>query len=162
MSWVCAVHQNLGFVSGARRGTLLREPVVNHNGQWLVIRTVAQLHPKRKGVLRSKRFVVKQHLATSRKMREVVSKRQIAFESKAQADEKAQHTREYVSILKRSATQLSDARWRFATTSKPRRPPPKNAMWSRHNLPFRSTRVCVEMISGHCVFGGPGLRQRGR
>jgi hypothetical protein len=42
---------------------------------------------------------------------EVVSKRQIAFESKAQADEKAQHTEEYVSILKRSATQLSDARW---------------------------------------------------
>jgi hypothetical protein len=35
---------------------------------------------------------------------------QIAFESKAQADEKAQHTGEYVSILKRSATQLSDAR----------------------------------------------------
>jgi hypothetical protein len=49
---------------------------------------------------------------------EVVSKRQIAFESKAQADEKAQHTEEYVSILKRSATQLSDARWGFETTSK--------------------------------------------
>jgi hypothetical protein len=48
---------------------------------------------------------------------EVVSKRQIAFESKAQADEKAQHTCEYVSILKRSATQLSDARWCFETTS---------------------------------------------
>jgi hypothetical protein len=47
----------------------------------------------------------------------MVSKRQIAFESKAQADEKAQHTREYVSILKRSATQLSDARWGFETTS---------------------------------------------
>jgi len=43
--------------------------------------------------------------------REVVLKRQIAFESKTQADEKAQHTLgEYVSILKRSATQLSDAR----------------------------------------------------
>ena len=51
-------------------------------------------------------------------MLEVVSKYQIAFESKAQPDEKAQHTGEYVSILKRSATQLSDARWGFQTTSK--------------------------------------------
>jgi hypothetical protein len=34
----------------------------------------------------------------------VLSKRQIAFEIKAQADEKAQHTWEYVSILKRPAT----------------------------------------------------------
>jgi hypothetical protein len=49
---------------------------------------------------------------------EVVSKCHIAFESKAQADEKAQHTFKYVSILKRSATQLSDARWGFETTSK--------------------------------------------
>ena len=49
---------------------------------------------------------------------EVVSKGQIAFESKAQADEKAQHTFKYVSILKRSATQLSDARWGFETTSR--------------------------------------------
>jgi len=40
------------------------------------------------------------------------------FESKAQADEKAQHTLKYVSILKRSATQLSDIRWGFETTSK--------------------------------------------
>ncbi len=48
----------------------------------------------------------------------MVSKRQITFESKAQADEKAQHTFEYVSILKRSATQLSDARWGFEITSK--------------------------------------------
>jgi hypothetical protein len=40
------------------------------------------------------------------------------FESKAQADEKAQHTWEYVSILKRLATQLSDIRWGFETTSK--------------------------------------------
>jgi hypothetical protein len=47
----------------------------------------------------------------------VISKRQIMPESKAQADEKAQHTRQYVSILERSATQLSDARWRFETTS---------------------------------------------
>jgi len=45
----------------------------------------------------------------------VVSTRQIAFESKAQADEKAQHPLKYVSILKRSATQLSDARWGFET-----------------------------------------------
>jgi hypothetical protein len=49
---------------------------------------------------------------------EVVSKCQIAVESKAQADEKAPHTLKYVSILKRSATQLSDARWGFETTSK--------------------------------------------
>jgi hypothetical protein len=40
------------------------------------------------------------------------------FESKAQADEKAQHTFKYVSILKRSATQLSGIRWDFETTSK--------------------------------------------
>jgi hypothetical protein len=47
----------------------------------------------------------------------MISKSQIAFESKAQADEKAQHTFEYVSILKRSATQLSEARWGFETIS---------------------------------------------
>jgi hypothetical protein len=51
---------------------------------------------------------------------EVVSKGQIMFESKAQADEKAQHTWEYVSILKRLATQLSDIKWGFETTSKER------------------------------------------
>jgi len=50
---------------------------------------------------------------------EVVSKLHIAFESKAQADEKAQHTLKYVSIFKRAATQLSDARWGFETTSIP-------------------------------------------
>jgi hypothetical protein len=49
---------------------------------------------------------------------EVVSKLQIMFESKAQADEKAQHTLKYGSILKRSSTQLSDIRWGFETTSK--------------------------------------------
>jgi hypothetical protein len=49
---------------------------------------------------------------------EVVLKPQIAFESKTQADENAQHKYEYVSTLKRSATQLSDARWVFKTTSK--------------------------------------------
>jgi hypothetical protein len=47
----------------------------------------------------------------------VVLKPQIMFESKAQADEKAQHTFKYVSILKRSATQLSDIKWGFETTS---------------------------------------------
>jgi len=58
-----------------------------------------------------------------RRLSEVVSglrsgfKRQIAFERKAQADEKAQHTWEYVSILKRLATQLSDVRWGFEITS---------------------------------------------
>jgi hypothetical protein len=40
------------------------------------------------------------------------------FESKAQADEKAQHTFEYVSILKRLATQLSDIRWGFESNSR--------------------------------------------
>jgi len=40
------------------------------------------------------------------------------FESKAQTDEKAQHTWEYVSILKRPATQLSDIIWGFENTSK--------------------------------------------
>jgi hypothetical protein len=64
---------------------------------------------------------------------EVVSKPQIAFESKTQADENAQHTHQYVSTLKRSVmhfsvielpriplrgvTQLSDDRWGFETTS---------------------------------------------
>jgi hypothetical protein len=32
---------------------------------------------------------------------EAISKPQMAFEGKAKADEKAQHTREYVSILRR-------------------------------------------------------------
>ena len=36
---------------------------------------------------------------------EAISKPQIAFEGKAGADDKAQHTREYVSILKRPSTQ---------------------------------------------------------
>ena len=49
---------------------------------------------------------------------EVVSKPRIRSESKAQADEKAQHTREYVSILKRLATQLSGLRWGFEMTSR--------------------------------------------
>jgi hypothetical protein len=48
----------------------------------------------------------------------VVSKLQNIFESKVQGDEKAQHTCEYVSILKRLAMQLSGIRWGFETTSK--------------------------------------------
>ena len=48
---------------------------------------------------------------------EVVSKPRIRSESKAQPDEKAQHTREYVSIFKRAATQLSGLRWGFETAS---------------------------------------------
>jgi ATP-dependent Zn protease len=35
---------------------------------------------------------------------QAISKMQITFKDKAWADEKAQHTREYVSILKRLAT----------------------------------------------------------
>ena len=35
---------------------------------------------------------------------EALSKPQIALDGKARADEKAQHTREYVSILKRFST----------------------------------------------------------
>jgi len=48
---------------------------------------------------------------------EAISKPRIRSESKAQADEKAQHTREYVSILKRLATQLSGLRRGFETAS---------------------------------------------
>jgi hypothetical protein len=49
---------------------------------------------------------------------EVVSKPQIRLKSKAHADEKAQHTCQYVSILKRLATQLLGLRWDFETTSR--------------------------------------------
>ena len=49
---------------------------------------------------------------------EVISKPQIRLKGKAQADEKAQHTRSYVSILKRFATQLLGLRWDFETTSR--------------------------------------------
>ncbi len=48
---------------------------------------------------------------------EAISKPQIAAESKARADEKAEHTREYVSILKRPSTQLSGVRWGFEMAS---------------------------------------------
>ncbi len=50
-------------------------------------------------------------------MLEAISKPRIRSESKAQADEKAQHTREYVSILKRLATQLSGLRRGFEMAS---------------------------------------------
>ncbi len=49
---------------------------------------------------------------------EAISKPRIRFESKAQTDEKAQHTREYVSILKKLATQLSGLRRGFEMASK--------------------------------------------
>jgi hypothetical protein len=49
---------------------------------------------------------------------EVVLKPQIRPTSKTQTDEKAQHTRSYVSILKRFATQLLGLRWDFKTTSR--------------------------------------------
>ena len=49
---------------------------------------------------------------------EVVSKPQIVFESKAQADEKAQSRRRRDELhIKRSATQLSGDRWDFKATS---------------------------------------------
>ena len=46
-----------------------------------------------------------------------VSKPLIAFKSKAQADEKAEHIRLYVSILKKPATRLLEVRRGFETTS---------------------------------------------
>ncbi len=49
-------------------------------------------------------FFTRTHKGT-KKCIEAISKPRIRPESKAQADEKAQHTREYVSILKRLATQ---------------------------------------------------------
>ena len=48
---------------------------------------------------------------------EVVLKLQIALKLKARADAKAQHTYEYVSILRRSATLRFGVRWDFETTS---------------------------------------------
>ena len=48
----------------------------------------------------------------------MVSKPQIMFEGKAQSGEKAQHTRRYVSILSRLATQPSRIGGGFETTSK--------------------------------------------
>jgi hypothetical protein len=54
----------------------------------------------------TKAVILTNHYPFIKKLLEVISKPQIMFESKAQADEKAQHTREYVSILKRFATQF--------------------------------------------------------
>jgi hypothetical protein len=48
----------------------------------------------------------------------MVSKLQIRFKGKAPADEKAQHTWSYVSILKRLATQPLDVRWGFEIISR--------------------------------------------
>jgi len=56
---------------------------------------------------------------TDLKGREVVSKPQIASKIKARADENAQHTKEYVSILRRSATQIFGVRWGFEIVSNP-------------------------------------------
>jgi hypothetical protein len=58
------------------------------------------------------------YMTTLLKNKEVVSKPQIVFEGKAQAESKAQHIRQYVSILSRLATQPSDTRWGFESTSK--------------------------------------------
>ena len=63
---------------------------------------------------------------------EAVSKPQIRFEGKAQADEKAQHTQQYVSILKRSATLPSGLRWGFEMGS--------NMFWSDMMLKLWITR----------------------
>ncbi len=61
------------------------------------------------------------------KILEAISKPQIAFEGKAGADDKAQHTREYVSILKRPSTQPSGDRWGFEMASKQ-----KEILWQQH------------------------------
>ena len=49
---------------------------------------------------------------------EAVSKPYFGSKSKARVDSKTQHTREYVSILNRFATQLFGLKWDFETTSK--------------------------------------------
>jgi hypothetical protein len=49
-------------------------------------------------------FCNRNHLFLKGKRLEAISKPQIAFDGKARADEKAQHTWEYVSILKRFST----------------------------------------------------------
>ena len=48
---------------------------------------------------------------------EAISKPQIRFENKAKADEKAQHTGAYVSILRRPVTPASGLRWGFKMAS---------------------------------------------
>ena len=52
---------------------------------------------------------------------EAISKMQITLKDKARADEKAQHTWEYVSILRRLATPKFGVRWGFETTSNQKR-----------------------------------------
>ena len=64
---------------------------------------------------------------------EAISKPQIVFEGKAWADDKAQHTGEYVSILKRPSTQPSSTRWDFE-------------MASRGMLEFRGYRLKAENV----------------
>jgi hypothetical protein len=58
-------------------------------------------------------------LQTDKYQVEVVSKSQVRFKSKAQADEKAQsrRRRDEQYILKRFATQLLSLKWGFGTTS---------------------------------------------
>jgi hypothetical protein len=58
-------------------------------------------------------------LQTDKYQVEVVSKSQVRFKSKAQADEKAQsrRRRDEQYILKRFATQLLSLRWGFEATS---------------------------------------------
>jgi hypothetical protein len=65
--------------------------------------------------------VLVRHGATQSLFRciEAVSGPQIRFKGKAQADEKAQHTWGYVSILKRLATQPLGLRWSLETASMP-------------------------------------------
>jgi len=55
--------------------------------------------------------------AAYKKSFEAILKPQIRFESKAQDDEKAQHTIAYVRILKRLGTRLSGLRWDFKMAS---------------------------------------------
>ena len=77
---------------------------------------------------------------------EVVSKPRIAFESKAQADEKAQHTFKYVSILKRSATQLSDARWGFEITSNQRSNTQYPTLYLKPSIHKIDDRFCTQEV----------------
>jgi hypothetical protein len=77
---------------------------------------------------------------------EVISKPQIAFESKAQADEQAQHTFKYVSILRRSATQLSDAGWGFETTSNQRSNTQYPARCLKPSLHKIDDRLCAQEV----------------
>ena len=70
---------------------------------------------------------------------EAISKPQMRFEGKAKADEKREHTREYVSILKRLSTRPSSVRWGFETAS--------IHICSNGNPYFKSQVVFVEMYA---------------